>query len=132
MIIKSQERSTTLVRYSSGITEKVSFRLEAMINDSPALTLTVTGYERIYPGTGLSGSYTTPIPWYPPATECRAILPGSVLSIEQLENMSRPGICKVHDPFLSHDLHDKIDRVLLLYSEGSPLVRTPSAENSPC
>lgn len=131
MIIKAQERSTTSVRFSSGITEQVSFRLEAMINDSPTLTLTVTGYERTYPGTGLSGSYTAPIAWHPPATECRAILPDSVPSIEQLENLSRPGICKLHDPFLSHDLHDKIDRVLLLYSEGSPLVRAPSTENSP-
>jgi hypothetical protein len=127
MIVKSQERNTAAIRFSSGITEQVSFRLEAMIGDSPTLALTVTGYERIYPGSGLSGSYTKPVSWHPSPSDCRAMLPGSVPSIEQLENMSRPGICKVHDPFLSHDLHDKIDRVLLLYSERSPhqqLVRT--------
>ncbi|CZR59941.1 uncharacterized protein PAC_09836 [Phialocephala subalpina] len=117
MIIKSQEHNNGAIRFLSDIMEQVSFRLEAMIDDYPTLTLTVTPYERIYPGLGLSGSYSTPVSWHPPARECRAILPDSVPNVEQLENMSRPGTCKVHDPFLNHDLHDKIDYMLLLCSK---------------
>jgi hypothetical protein len=133
MIVESQERNHGKIRFVSDITEQISFKLEAMSDDSPTLALTVTNYKRISPGSGFSGSYTAPVSWHPPATDCRAILPGSAPSIEQLENISWPGICKLHDPFLSHELHDKIDRVLLLCSERSPpqpLVRSLSAEHS--
>jgi hypothetical protein len=119
MIVTSQERNSRVIRLSPGITEQISFKLEAMSedSDSPTLTLTTIHYERISPGSGLSGSYNNPVPWHLPAIYHRAILPGSDPSIEQLENLSRAGIGKVHDPFLSHDLHDKIDYVLLSYSK---------------
>ena len=163
MIIQSQERNIVSIRFRPGITEQVSLRSEAMTEDCPTLTLSVTPYERIYPdpglsgsysrpflpdefpthaptGTpykhiyptsGLSGSYTRPVSWRSLSADSqamirRAMLPDSVPSIVQLENMSNPGTCKVHDPFLNHDLHDRIDNTLLLFSNQGrhqPLVR---------
>lgn len=117
MIVKSQERNRGAIRFIPQTTEQISFKMDDMIESSPPLTLAVTKYERIYPGSRLSGSYTKPVPWTPPAKDQRALLPNSVIGIEQLENMSRAGTCKLHDPFLNHELHDKIDHVLLLCLE---------------
>ncbi|PVH84053.1 hypothetical protein DL98DRAFT_652098 [Cadophora sp. DSE1049] len=117
MIIKSQERNRASIRFIPYATEQILFKMEDMIEASPSLTLTVTKYERIYPGSGLSGSYTRPVSWHPPSTEQRALLPTAVPGIEQLESMSRASLSKVHDPFLNHELHDKVNHVLLLCSE---------------
>lgn len=90
-------------------------------DEFPTHAPTGTPYKHIYPNSGLSGSYTRPVSWHSLSADSqamirRAMLPDSVPSVEQLENMSKPGTCKVHDPFLNHDLHDRIDDILLLFS----------------
>ncbi|KAH7379917.1 hypothetical protein BKA64DRAFT_239137 [Cadophora sp. MPI-SDFR-AT-0126] len=116
MIVKSQERNRAAIRFVPHTTENITFKMDDMIDSSLPLTLTVTKYERIYPGSGLSGSYTRPVSWHAPSADQRALLPAAIPGIEQLESMSRAGVGKVHDPFLTHELHDKIDHVLLLFA----------------
>ena len=123
MIIKSQERNRAAIRFVPHSTEQISFQMEDMIESSPPLTLIVTKYERMYPESGFSGSYTRPVSWHPPSNDQRALHPTAVAGIEQLDSMSRAGVGVIHDPFLDHELHDRIDHVLVLCSER-PLQRS--------
>lgn len=131
MILESQDRNSRAINLLPGQTEQRFFRMETMGLDSSTLAITATRYERVCPSLGLSGSYTILVPsWHGASNDQRAISPISLPTIEELDDFARSGTCKVHDPFLSYDLHHKIDRLLLLCCERerqSPVGRLVNA-----